>query len=48
MFFATRTHFVFLCLEGTQVAAVRMVDVMHCYLYKEMELRELYLLFVNR
>lgn len=46
MLFPMRTHFASLCSEGTQVAAACMVDMMHCYLYKEPELRELYLLFV--
>lgn len=48
MFFALRTHFAFVCSEGTQVAAVYTVDMMHCYLYKEPELRQLHLLFVCR
>lgn len=48
MFFAMRTHFAFVCSEGTQVAAVCTVDMMHLYLYKELELRELYLLFFYR
>jgi len=46
--FSMRTHFSFLCSEGTHVEAVCTVDMVHCYLYKEPELREIYLLFVDR
>lgn len=41
MLFAIRTHFALLCSEGTQVASVCMVDMLHCYLHEEQELRKL-------